>query len=54
MKIYKTSEVAKLLGITVLTLYRWETSGKLVPKKLPSGRKFYTQDQIDKLLKGEK
>jgi DNA-binding transcriptional MerR regulator len=54
MKIYKPSEVAKLLGITTMTLHRWNVSGKLVAKRYPSGHKFYTQEQLDKLLNGGK
>jgi predicted site-specific integrase-resolvase len=54
MKLYKPSEVLKLIGVSKITLIRWEQSGKLIAKRYPSGRKFYTQEQVDKLLKGEK
>ena len=54
MKIYKPSEVAKILGVSIITLHRWNISGKLVANRYPSGHKFYTQEQIDKLLNGGK
>lgn len=33
---------AKLIGVSVKTLQRWDKSGSLVAGRLPSGRRFYT------------
>lgn len=45
-------EVAAKLKVTKVTLWRWEKSGYLVPKKI--GRKpFYLQSQVDSLLRKE-
>lgn len=44
------TEAARLLGVCVKTISRWDADGKLVAKRLPSGRPFYTQDQISSFL----
>jgi putative resolvase len=54
MKIYKPQEVAELLRVSYMTLYRWHKNGKLVAFRLPSGQKFYTEEQINKILQGGK
>ncbi len=54
MMIYKTGEIAKILGVTVTTIQRWDRSGKLKAGRLPSGHRFYTREQVDKILKGGK
>lgn len=53
MKIYKPKQFGELLGVSVSTLKRWDTTGKLLAKRTPSGRRFYTQDDYDKFLLGE-
>lgn len=42
---YSTSEMAKKLGVSVQTLRNWSKKGKLVAKRKPSGRMFYTHNQ---------
>lgn len=44
--VYSTSEMASKLGVSVQTLRNWDKSGKLVAKRKPSGRMFYTQEQF--------
>lgn len=45
-------EVATKLNVTRVTLWRWEKSGYLVPKKV--GRKpFYLRSQVERLLRKE-
>lgn len=45
-------QVATKLGVTRVTLWRWEKSGYLVPRKV--GRKpFYLQSQVERLLRKE-
>jgi len=44
-KTYKIGEFAKLLGITVMTLQRWDNAGKLKAKRTPGNRRFYTHSQ---------
>lgn len=49
-KIYKPKEVKEMLQISQQTIINWEKSGKLVAKRLPSGRRYFLQSQIDSLL----
>lgn len=45
-------EVAAKLKVTKVTLWRWEKSGYLVPRKI--GRKpFYLRSQVESLLRKE-
>jgi putative resolvase len=43
---YKPHEFAKKLGVTVKTLQRWDTSGKLPAKRTPSNYRYYTDDDL--------
>ena len=51
MRKLKCPEVMQLLGISRRTLVRWDFEGKLVAKRTPSNRRFYTEDQIEELIK---
>lgn len=43
----KIGEAAKLLGISVQTLRRWESTGELVPRKRASGgTRYYDKEQL--------
>ena len=42
---YSTSEMSKKLGITMQTLRNWNKNKKLVAKRTPTNRMFYTHDQ---------
>jgi excisionase family DNA binding protein len=44
-------QAADLLGVCILTLYRWDTSGKLSPKRHPiNGYRLYKRSDLVKLL----
>ena len=42
---YKPQIFAKMLGVTVTTLQRWDREGKLKAQRTPSDRRFYTHAQ---------
>lgn len=51
MNTYKANEFAKLAGVSVKTLQRWDREGKLKPAaRTPGNRRLYTQDQLNTLL----
>ena len=50
---YTIGEFAKKLGVSVKTLQRWDTSGKLVAKRHPSGRRYYDSSHIPYATNGE-
>lgn len=43
---YKPSEFAKKLGVSVKTLYRWDEAEKLPAKRTLSGHRYYTEDDL--------
>lgn len=47
---YSTGKAAKLLGVSIRTLQQWDRDRKLIAKRTPSGRRFYTDDQIRDFL----
>lgn len=53
-KIYKVGEFAKKLGISVITLQRWDKSGILKANRTPTNRRFYTEEQYNKYIRGDK
>lgn len=42
----KPHEFAKRLGLSVKTLQRWDTAGKLPAKRTLSGHRYYTEDNL--------
>lgn len=46
MTTYSTGKAARLLGITIRTLQRWDVEGKLKARRTPTGRRFYTDEDI--------
>lgn len=45
------TEAAKLLGVTVKTMQRWEREGRLIPHaRTPTGRRRYTETQLREFL----
>jgi len=40
-------KAAAALGVSVRTLQNWDRSGKLKAKRTPTGRRLYTQEQLD-------
>lgn len=45
-------KAAKFLGVTPMTLRRWEKSGKLLPLRTPTGQRRYTVEQLSGVLGG--
>ena len=45
MKIYKPNEFAKMIGVSVKTLQRWDNDKKLIAFRTPSNRRYYTHEQ---------
>ena len=51
MEIYKPNEFAKKIGVTVLTLQRWDNSGVLKANRTPTNRRYYTDEHLQKYHK---
>ena len=49
-KNYKPKEFAELLNVSVLTLQRWDNSGKLKAYRTPTNRRYYTYEQYQKYM----
>lgn len=47
MSIYKPNEFARLVGVSVKTLQRWDRDGVLKAHRSPTNRRYYTDDQVD-------
>lgn len=43
---YKPHEFAKLVGVSVKTLQRWDNHGKLPAKRTPSNYRYYTDEDL--------
>ncbi|MBE9212332.1 IS607 family transposase [Plectonema cf. radiosum LEGE 06105] len=43
---FKPHEFSKKIGVSVKTLQRWDTSGRLPAKRTLSGHRFYTEDDL--------
>jgi len=51
MNTYKANEFARLAGVSVKTLQRWDREGKLKPAaRTPGNRRLYSQEQLNTLL----
>ncbi len=47
-----TGKAAKLLGVSVKTLQRWEREGRLIPvARTDSNRRLYTETQIREIIR---
>lgn len=46
---YSIGEFAMLIGVSVKTLQRWDRYGKLKANRHPSNRRYYTDEQLNKL-----
>ena len=51
MATYSPKAFAEKLGVTTQTLRNWDYSGKLKAYRRPSDRRYYTQEQLDSILK---
>ena len=49
-KLYKSTEVCDIFGVSLRTLYRYVDSGRLKSTQLPSGRHRFTKAQIEEFL----
>ena len=47
MKTYKITEFSKMLGVSDQTIRNYEKRGILIPHRLPSGHRFYTDKHIE-------
>jgi len=50
MRMLPIRHAAERLGVSTKTLRRWEMSGRLVPQRLPTGARRYSEAQIDAFL----
>ena len=48
---YKPKDFAKLIGVSVITLQRWDNAGILKANRTPTNRRFYTQEQYATYVK---
>lgn len=48
---YKPYEFAKLIGVSVRTLQRWDVAGVLPANRTPTDRRFYTHKQYEDYMK---
>lgn len=48
--IYSTKEFAKIVKVGVKTLYNWDKNGTLVAKRKINGYKYYTDEDVKKVL----
>ena len=49
-ELYSPKETAEILGVSVLTLQRWDNSGKINAVRTPNGRRRFPKSEIDRLL----
>lgn len=51
-KYYTTTEFAQAVGVVKNTIVNWERKGLLLPHHVtPTGRRFYSQQQLDDFFK---
>jgi predicted site-specific integrase-resolvase len=51
MNTYNSAEFAKLTGVSVKTLQRWDREGRLKPAaRTPGNRRLYTPEQLNRFL----
>ena len=52
MNTYNSAQFAKLTGVSVKTLPRWDREGRLKPAaRTPGNRRLYTQEQLNQVFK---
>ena len=53
LKFYKAGEFAQLIGISSVTLRKWDERGWLKPHhRSPTGYRFYSEEQLNDYLNG--
>ena len=51
MNTYSSAQFAKLAGVSVITLQRWDREGRLKPAaRTPGNRRLYTPEQLNQML----
>ncbi|MDE5106519.1 MAG: MerR family transcriptional regulator, partial [Trichodesmium sp. St17_bin3_1_1] len=46
---YRPNEFADLAEVSVKTLHRWDSSGKLKPLRTTGGHRYYTDEHINQI-----
>lgn len=46
----KPKDMAKKLNVTVLTLRNWEKQGKIKSERTPTGRRYYTEEELNRIM----
>ena len=55
MKYYKIGDFASLIGVSTVTLRKWEEAGKLLPHhRSPTGYRYYSEKQLVDYLHSKK
>jgi excisionase family DNA binding protein len=49
-ELYSPQETSKILGVSVLTLQRWDKEGKITAIRTPSDRRRFSKSEINRLL----
>lgn len=49
-KMLSIGEASAYIGLSRDTLRRWEKRGKITSLRSPTNRRYYTQEQLDKLI----
>lgn len=49
-RIYKPKEFSQMIGVSVITLQRWDRNGTLKAYRTPTDRRYYTYDQYLKYM----
>ena len=48
----KVKEASEILGVSIMTLHRWDAKGKLKPLRHPINRyRLYKREELEKILK---
>ncbi|MFI7487585.1 IS607 family transposase [Micromonospora echinaurantiaca] len=50
-KIYRIGEFAERIGRSTSTVRRWESEGRLVGKRTPSGQRYFDESDVRKVLR---
>ena len=52
MEHYKPAQFAKMIGVHIKTLQRWDREGIFVAHRSPTNRRYYTQADYERYQKG--
>lgn len=50
MKKFRISQFAKMIGRSASTIRRWEREGLIKSKRLVSGQRYFTEEDVKKVL----